>query len=334
MNLYLSPSLQEGNVDVFGVSETRMMNYIADAMVPYLKVNGIPYTRNNPSQSLSQVIGQSNAGNYDLHLALHSNAAPPAYSGRLRGSRPYHSPSSVNGTRAANIMAENMKEIYPLPNLSIATPTNELTEINRTRAPAVLYEIAFHDNYADSEWMHNNVQAIAENISKSVAEYYGKALIPVCISGKTPATSFTYNGAIYGQICNVSTSVNIRSQPNTSSRVVTKLANGTPVVVLSGNSNGWVLVRHNDTQGHISANYLCICNIPAGITPDARLGVVSTSGGNLNIRRSASASAPVIASAPNGSQLIVLGEQGNFYRVNYQGQNGYASKQYIRLHSV
>ena len=88
--IYLSPSLQEYNPYVDGGNEEYYMNLIADAMEPYLNSSGIQFTRNEPSQKLSQAIAQSNAGNYDLHLALHSNAAPPALSGQIRGTDVYY----------------------------------------------------------------------------------------------------------------------------------------------------------------------------------------------------------------------------------------------------
>ena len=66
--IYLSPSLQEYNPYVDGGNEEYYMNLIADAMEPYLNSSGIQFTRNEPSQKLSQAIAQSNAGIYDLHL--------------------------------------------------------------------------------------------------------------------------------------------------------------------------------------------------------------------------------------------------------------------------
>ena len=81
-SIFLSPSAQEYNpyYDNSG-SEEYYMNLIADAMEPYLDASGISFTRNNPNNTLSQIIRESNAGTYDLHLALHSNAAPEYLAG-------------------------------------------------------------------------------------------------------------------------------------------------------------------------------------------------------------------------------------------------------------
>ena len=45
------------------------------------------------------------------------NAAPPAQSGTVQGSITFYYPGSIEGQRAAQIIANNLKTIYPNPNL-------------------------------------------------------------------------------------------------------------------------------------------------------------------------------------------------------------------------
>lgn len=54
-------------------------------MVPYLDASGIRYVRNTPDMTAASSIAASNAGNFDLHLALHSNAAPEGQYGTRTG---------------------------------------------------------------------------------------------------------------------------------------------------------------------------------------------------------------------------------------------------------
>ena len=84
--IYLSPSTQEFNHYVNGGTEEYYMNLLADKMVPYLDASGIRYARNTPDMTAASSIAASNAGNYDLHLALHSNAAAGDQAGKARGS--------------------------------------------------------------------------------------------------------------------------------------------------------------------------------------------------------------------------------------------------------
>ena len=104
--IYLSPSTQEWNYFVTGGTEEQYMNQLADLMVPYLDASGIRYVRNTPDMTAASSIAASNAGNFDLHLALHSNAAPEGQYGTARGSLIFYYPGSVQGEKAAQIVAD------------------------------------------------------------------------------------------------------------------------------------------------------------------------------------------------------------------------------------
>lgn len=171
-SIYLSPSTQEFNPYIIGGSEEYYMNLIADAMEPYLYASGINFTRNTPEMTAASSIAASNAGDYDLHVALHSNATGSG-DGTRRGSEVYYYPTSVNGKRFAEIAANNLKLIYPLPDLVRTIPTTSLGEVRRTKAPSVLIEFAYHDNYDDAVWIRDNIEAIAANVVVSITDYFG-----------------------------------------------------------------------------------------------------------------------------------------------------------------
>lgn len=172
-SLFLSPSVQEFNPYVNGLgSEEYNMNLIADAMEPYLIASGITFTRNNPNDTLSQAIALSNAGNYDFHLALHSNAAPTSLAGQIQGPDVYYYATSVPGRRAAEIFADNLKVIYPNPDLVSTVPNTTLGELRLVRAPSNLIELAYHDNLEDALWIVNNTDTIARNLVLSLTEYF------------------------------------------------------------------------------------------------------------------------------------------------------------------
>ena len=145
-SIFLSHSVLEYNKYLTGGDEEQYMTLIADAMMPYLEASGIYVTRNDPDEPLSAAIAASNAGVYDLHLALHSNASPESLSGQLQGPDVYYYRDSIRGQEAATVFVT---------------------------APAVLLELAYHDNYFDVEWLKNNIDAIAYNLSVSVADFLG-----------------------------------------------------------------------------------------------------------------------------------------------------------------
>ena len=171
--IYLSPSTQEYNPYVIGGTEEYYMNLVADAMIPYLDASGIQYVRNTPQMTAGTSIIASNAGNYDVHIALHSNAAPESLSGQLQGPDVYYYPTSTRGRRLADIIANNLMAIYPQPDLVDVRPTTSLGEVSRTRAPAVLIEFAYHDNTEDALWIVDNINQLARNVVLSLTQYFG-----------------------------------------------------------------------------------------------------------------------------------------------------------------
>ena len=172
-SVFLSPSTQEYNEYVTGGNEEYYTNQIADAMEPYLRAAGIQFTRNDPSKLVGNSVRMSNAGDYDLHLAIHTNASPQQLAGQIQGIDVFYYPGSSRGQAAAELIAGNLESIYPYPELVGATPTTALYELNHTIAPAVLAEIGYHDNYEDAQWITDNVERIAQNLSYSLTEYFG-----------------------------------------------------------------------------------------------------------------------------------------------------------------
>lgn len=169
--IYLSPSLQEYNPYTGGGNEEYYMNLVADAMEPYLRASGIEFSRNKPDMTLSQAIADSNKGDYDLHLAIHSNASPPATAGKNTGAAIYYYPTSTKGKQFAEIIKDNYQNVYP--NKVQTIPTTSLAEVRRTKAPTALVEVAYHDNPTDAKWIRDNINNIARSLSQSVAQYLG-----------------------------------------------------------------------------------------------------------------------------------------------------------------
>lgn len=242
--IYLSPSTQEFNPYINGGDEEQYMNLIADAMIPYLEANGIRWERNIPEMTAASSIVASNAGQYDLHLALHSNAAPDELAGTLRGCLVFYYPGSSSGMRAADLMVKNLKTIYPLPELVKAMPTTSIGEVTRTRAPSVFLELGYHDNPDDAAWVKNNIQPIAKQIALALTEYFGIPFLEP--QPRRPALVDTEGSPL-----------NIRSRPNLRSSVLAKAPDGAYLTVIN-KWNSWYLVRYGCVIGYASSEYITL----------------------------------------------------------------------------
>ncbi len=239
--IYLSPSTQEFNPYTGGGNEEYYMNLIADAMEPYLAASGIQFVRNTPEMTAATSIAASNSGVFDLHLALHSNATA-AGNGTARGPEVYYFPSSESGKRFADILAENLQMIYPLPDRVRTVPTTSLGEVARVRAPGVLVEIAYHDNPEDAQWIRENINTIAQNIVLSLTEYFG---IPFNMPQPITVASVATNGG----------NLNVRTRPSLDAFIVGRIPNGSEVTVYATLPD-WTLVGYNGIVGYVSNRYI------------------------------------------------------------------------------
>ena len=241
--IYLSPSTQEWNQYVTGSgSEEYNMNLLADALEPYLLSNGIQYRRNRPEMTAASSIREANSGYYNFYLALHSNGAPEGRYGEERGIIAFYYPGSTQGQRAAELFAEELRKIYPLPDQVTTQATTSLGEVRQSRAPAVLLEIGYHDNYADAVWLEGHWDAIAREIARGLTEFFGLPFI----SPMEPEEGEVE--VSYGTL-------NLRSYPSSEGNVIANMPNGARVTVY-GEWQGWYVVRYGDQMGYAAAAYI------------------------------------------------------------------------------
>lgn len=242
--VFLSPSTQEFNPYVTpGKNEELVMNQLAEAMEPYLRSSGIDYVRNDPVRNVAGAIADSNAGRFDVHLALHSNAAPAQFAGMLRGIDVYFAPQSYDSELLANITANNLQRIYPLTDNVLARPTTNLGEVLRTRAVAILAELGYHDNEEDAAWLLNNLDLIAQNLVLSLTDYFG---IPF-ITAQPPKPA---------RVCTDGSRLNLRDYPSLSGRILTQIPDNTELV-LNGETDGWFVTSFDGHTGYVSGEFIC-----------------------------------------------------------------------------
>lgn len=242
--LYLSPSLQDFNLYSGGGNEQYYMNLLADRLEPYLFASGVQYIRNEPaSQELRDVIDQSNRSDIDLHLALHSNAAGAGKEGQLRGVEVYYNAASSFSRKAAELLAQQMRSIYPLPDKVRLVPAQQLAEVLQVHAPSVLLEVAYHDNWEDAQWIRENLGEIARAVAKGVCAYFG---IPF-VEPQPARIAMVHTGGAR---------LNLRQFPSTESRVLAGIPDGSRLLLHATIGNGWSVVSDRENTGYVKSEYL------------------------------------------------------------------------------
>lgn len=242
--VFLSPSLQDFNPYITGNgSEKDFMGKLADAMIPYLLSNGIPFRQSDTNGTLSDAIRDSNAYKPSLHVALHSNAAPENLSGKLQGPEIYYYSGSEEGLQAAQAIGARLASIYPYSDTAELIPvTAELAELSRTDAPAVFIEVAYHDNMQDAVWIEENIDAIARAIVQGITDYLQIPFID------------RENNQI-GRVNLSSGSLNVRDAPAPDAKIIGNLQNGDVVLILRTLPE-WLYILNNDAAGYVKREYI------------------------------------------------------------------------------
>ena len=108
----------------------------------------------------------------------------------------------------------------------------------------MLIEIAYHDNEQDALWITSQITAIAQNLVRSLTEYFGLPFIwPM-----EPAD---------GTVAVGSGTLNLRVRPEKDARVLASMPNGASVRVY-GQWQGWYVVYYGDVVGYAVSEFIHI----------------------------------------------------------------------------
>lgn len=143
----------------------------------------------------------------------------------------------------ANILVDNIKPIYPLPERVQARPTTAIGEVRRTKAPSVLAELGYHDNTEDVAWLTGNLDEIAQALSLGVTEYFG---LPFLIPGQLRDAVVRTDGD----------SLNLRALPSAEGPVLCADAERRALVRILAQYDAWYSVFYDGLYGFAESRYI------------------------------------------------------------------------------
>ncbi|PEJ32970.1 mannosyl-glycoprotein endo-beta-N-acetylglucosamidase [Peribacillus butanolivorans] len=149
------------------------------------------------------------------------------------------------------------------------------------------------------------------------------------VTGSTPSTPEKTTT----KYVNVSSgTLNMRKSGTESASIVLKLSRGTQVTVYS-ESNGWAKIKANGKDGYVSTKYLSTTKPGTGSTPSTpektTTKYVNVSSGTLNMRKSGTESASIVAKLSRGTQVTVYSESNGWAKIKADGKDGYVSTKYL-----
>ncbi|EPB8219412.1 SH3 domain-containing protein [Clostridium perfringens] len=158
---------------------------------------------------------------------------------------------------------------------------------------------------------------------------------------QTPEKPSTPESTEKTGIVNVSSSLNVRSEASTSSKVIGSLSGNTKVTIVE-EEGAFYKIEYKGSHGYVAKEYVKDVtesnNSNQGTqtpekpsTPESteKTGIVNVSS-SLNVRSEASTSSKVIGSLSGNTKVIIVGEEGAFYKIEYKGSHGYVAKEYVK----
>ncbi len=124
---------------------------------------------------------------------------------------------------------------------------------------------------------------------------------------------------------NVKTQLNVREQPSSESEVIDSLTRDSLVYIYSEKDDWYHVETANGIQGYIITKYL---------TPGNAMGIPGTITdveGTVNLRSGPNTEESVVAQIENGQEIYVIGGQGDWFEINYEGKIGYIFKKYVNI---
>lgn len=122
------------------------------------------------------------------------------------------------------------------------------------------------------------------------------------------------------------TTVNVRSSDSETADKLGRVNSGTRIEVLEQKPNGWCKVLYEGKEGYIKSEFL---DIIEDISNVEVIGTV-TATSNVNVRTAPSQTASKLGVAVGGSELQLVGYEGDWCKVIYNGQIGYVNSDFVQ----
>ena len=144
-------------------------------------------------------------------------------------------------------------------------------------------------------------------------------VMPINVHGATPTSQA-------GVVTLSSGRLNVRKSASTSGVILTSLANGSYITLISKSGN-WYYVEYADGKfGYCHKDYIKLSS--------GKTAKVSTQSTSLNVRSGSGTGYYVKDSVKKGEIVIVLSESNGWSKILYDGvKTGYVSSQYLSLNS-
>lgn len=148
------------------------------------------------------------------------------------------------------------------------------------------------------------------------------------------ATGEQADNTVYGYtnlgIAQADGTLNIRENPATDAAVVGKMPEHAAGEILE-TVDGWYKIQSGKVTGYVSADYFVTGEAAVALAEEVKQTVATVTTTTLNVREQPTTECGVVAQMPNGEELEVLEDLGDWVKVDVDSSEGYVSKEFVEI---
>lgn len=176
MKIFINPGhggTDPGAVSKSGTKESDIAAKVADILAKRLKLNWYPVQVYQQKHDYFEVSKEENASGANLFISIHCNSATNS---TANGIEVLYQKYSIKGGQLAKIMQEQLIKATGLSNRG-TKPREDLHVLNRTKAPAILIELAFISNKKEEKLLKEQPDLFANAIWEAIKIYKNEGFI-------------------------------------------------------------------------------------------------------------------------------------------------------------
>lgn len=212
--------------------------------------------------------------------------------------------------------------------------------------------VSYNDAIASDEALGNFLEELPQKITTSVGEALAQIEMQNNGSGNTPETASAsetetasepqepaaeeLQNQIVNQTVKTTDTVNVRSSDSEEADRIGKAQPGTELTRTEIRINGWSKVTFEGKDAYIKSDYLEVVSTQAGNSTQTGTNGTATPIGtvsaitNVNVRSKADQSSEKLGTAQAGDSFELLEEQGEWYKINYEGKTAYVKAEFFQ----
>jgi N-acetylmuramoyl-L-alanine amidase len=162
-----------GAVSKNGTKEADITKKVSSLLACQLIQNGFNVEFFQQEKSLTEVSQVENNSNSDLFISIHCNSFTDR---KANGVEVYYFPTSTKGLKCARIVQNELVDATTLRDRGIGS-RNDLHVLKRTKAVAILVELAFLSNPEEERLLLDEPKVFADAIAKGVKKIISEKII-------------------------------------------------------------------------------------------------------------------------------------------------------------